>query len=1037
MKKVLSIAILNLLGLLCFNLNGQESCGDIPCDPSIESDVGCNHTGSSNVKIYFHIYRNNDGEGGQPPSRITECIDNLNNAFSSTGISFYFNSCETRYVDDTRLWEYDGRPFCDIFFTSASHDDGIDIHLLSDNLKGRAYAGRACHIPGKELLIGGKRDGVPGALSTGIPHEMGHCFGLFHTHHQQSPGFSALCPSGTSNWLFDYESGDYVSDTPPDPGGESVNCNYNFSFAFLDEACDDIDNDSDGIVDEDNDFDVIPFPGGDGTVDFTRPCFTFDGTPQVDNYLSYYGEICRASFTPCQISRMHNFMPSGITGTPDSQMCCGDFTLDDGSDVDDLVSLLSLPSIDDLSSAGGNVFVMGTFTIDKSIDLRGPLNFFMGPGATIRVTNNARFGKVGGFITKCSQSWNSIRVESQSDIYLYDVEVSGANTAVTILGSTGTVQSSKIYGCTSGIYMGYATDVLIDNTEIDCSYSGVSAYQESSTVISKCRIGYASEPVYSIYVQSSSADIVDNTILTDYTAIYTVGATDTKVYHNTIETRDWQYGMIIFNSDTEVLDNTINMNDSRAAILSSSNTSSNVYRNNAVTGSGEAGIRLDASTNQTILANNITNSLFFGKQGDLVSRGINLFSSDGNTITCNNIIAEDFGLSLYSFSDLQDEIATNTFPNVENRDAEMDFYSESEFGRHQNLGNIEWEDAECTVLSDFARFEVSSDDPIDGWVPTLGHWAPQELFQEAGSNDEACSGIVGPRPFNPDWICLYVDSLVAKRQNDFTGYWVNRYHLIRRYLNYVPWHEWPPCITEGCLTPEDCCMEKLAQAQHKVHAALQSISEGSNTITSIDSTSSENDRANIRASRNQWSSLSRSILISVANEVQEELDEIDCTDSLITVWKETYRIVVKDMVGEITENDMDYLQDVATLCPDDYGDPVLWARGLLAGKIPHYNATSSDCNNDLEPRENIIVRKRNDEARLYPNPANHSVTLELKNWENTRIRLTDVTGTIVRDLRAQSSHTLVNTSTLGSGIYFFEINHPDRDTQIEKVIINH
>lgn len=615
---------------------GQETCSDIPCDSSCESDLGCNYSGSTNVKVYFHIYRDDDGNGGQPPSRLNQCISNLNEAFSESGIYFHYDRCETRYVNNTAQWNF-SVGHCGIFFSNYAHDDGIDIHLLSDNIQ---YTGRACHIPGKEILLGGNRvPGVPAALSTGAAHEMGHCFGLFHTHHNETPDYFLDC-QGNKTWAMDILNGDWVQDTPPDPRGESAQCIYSFFPISMQEICDGQSNDGDADIDELNEWDVIP-DEGDGITDFSRACFDLSSTPLVDNYMSYYGESCRGSFTSCQISRMEYYANQlGVDGSSSLEICCGDYIMNDGATVDDLLSLLQLSSISELNNVSAQVLILGTFTIDQSIFLRGSLDFYLGQGATIRITNGARFGKIGGFITNCSDPWNSIRVESGSDIYLYDVELSGGNTAVTILESTGTIQNSKIYGFQFGIYMDSSSDVLIDVCEINCSFSGISAYRNSSFTAVRNKIGQSEESVYSVYVHSSQADIVENTISTDYTGIYTVGATDVKVYHNTVETRGNDNGILIYNSDADVTDNTISMGNSAVGIYSSSNHSSNTYRNNFIQGLGGAGIRMDASSEQNILANRILGNS---------ARGINLSSSDANYIECNEIEADDFGLSLYPF----------------------------------------------------------------------------------------------------------------------------------------------------------------------------------------------------------------------------------------------------------------------------------------------------------------------------------------------------------------------------------------------------
>lgn len=382
---------------------------------------------------------------------------------------------------------------------------------------------------------------------------------------------------------------------------------------------------------------------------------------------------------------------------------------------------------------------------------------------------------------------------------------------------------------------------------------------------------------------------------------------------------------------------------------------------------------------------------------------------------------------------MQHEIKTNTF-----LDAGMDFYSDSEFGVHKNLGNIEWKDAESNVLTEFARFEVSSDDPADGWVPSSDVWSPQDLFREAGSDDDTCTEpIVGPRAYNPDWVCNYVDSLLAKRNTNFNQSWINRFNIIRRHLINVPWHEWPPCIREGCMLVEDCCLEKLAEAQAKIQSALQQNSEESSDLDRSDKNSSEAVRAINKQNRDLWKVQARNRLISTVTEVQDDLDEIDCVDTLIRIWTETYRIVIKDLIGEVTETDINYLQEVASLCPTEYGDPVHWAQGILVGKIPHYNISIKSCDQDLDRRDRKSSRGFPSEAKIYPNPANQLINIESKDWEYATISLINTTGKTIKEIRMDDLTTQLNVREVPSGVYFIQLDLRNGAVILDKIIINH
>ena len=107
-------------------------------------------------------------------------------------------------------------------------------------------------------------NGVYYSTST-LAHEMGHCLGLYHTHHgtAEEGGDDRPCPEfvdGSNSTT----CGDYISDTPADPNEWSV-CSY-----------------------------VGTKHDGHGQ----------RYAPDPSNYMSYAGKLCRIRFTNGQIKRM-------------------------------------------------------------------------------------------------------------------------------------------------------------------------------------------------------------------------------------------------------------------------------------------------------------------------------------------------------------------------------------------------------------------------------------------------------------------------------------------------------------------------------------------------------------------------------------------------------------------------------------------------------------------------------------------------------------------------------------------------------------
>ena len=97
-------------------------------------------------------------------------------------------------------------------FTVNTHGNAIDIYVLGRSTVWE-YAGLANDIPAKSLIIHGK------FYNTSIlAHEIGHCLGLYHTHHGtvKEAGDNKQCKEfvdGSNS----ARCGDYIADTPADP----------------------------------------------------------------------------------------------------------------------------------------------------------------------------------------------------------------------------------------------------------------------------------------------------------------------------------------------------------------------------------------------------------------------------------------------------------------------------------------------------------------------------------------------------------------------------------------------------------------------------------------------------------------------------------------------------------------------------------------------------------------------------------------------------------------------------------------------------
>lgn len=75
--------------------------------------------------------------------------------------------------------------------------------------------------------------------------------------------------------------------------------------------------------------------------------------------------------------------------------------------------------------------------------------------------------------------------------------------------------------------------------------------------------------------------------------------------------------------------------------------------------------------------------------------------------------------------------------------------------------------------------------------------------------------------------------------------------------------------------------------------------------------------------------------------------------------------------------------------------------------------------------------------KLYPNPANHTLYINLPITQNSTVRIVDITGKVITQLTDQNTHLIsVNTSDLNNGMYQVQIEN-DLGIFNKKMVVSH
>lgn len=170
--------------------------------------------------VYVHIIRGTTNNHGvtDKAGMVSTLIYNLHNEFYRHSI--YFNLIGSEFIDNDTYDRYNAIS-ADNIFNVNPHSNAIDIYIFTNIYDSKknpngidfgAVGGKVNSIPGTAFWV---RLDTYSTISSS--HEMGHIFGLYHTHQGtkrteiiQNPEYV----DGTES----NRRGDYIIDTPADPG---------------------------------------------------------------------------------------------------------------------------------------------------------------------------------------------------------------------------------------------------------------------------------------------------------------------------------------------------------------------------------------------------------------------------------------------------------------------------------------------------------------------------------------------------------------------------------------------------------------------------------------------------------------------------------------------------------------------------------------------------------------------------------------------------------------------------------------------------
>ncbi len=234
------ILFLLIVFIVPFNLNAQhQECGTKAPDNLLEwwssinqgypaflkafkeqrENPSRNGTITNSVPYMAHILRRSDGSGGLTAQQLEDAFVIVNQRYADANIEF-FRCVDINYIDNTTWYDFSRDEQTDVM-AGNNVDDMMNIYFANSVLSssGSSLCGYA-NFPGSSNEVIVMRNSCTTNGST-LSHEIGHFFGLPHTH---NGGTELVDGSNCST------AGDLMCDTPADPtlGTSTVNsaCQY-------------------------------------------------------------------------------------------------------------------------------------------------------------------------------------------------------------------------------------------------------------------------------------------------------------------------------------------------------------------------------------------------------------------------------------------------------------------------------------------------------------------------------------------------------------------------------------------------------------------------------------------------------------------------------------------------------------------------------------------------------------------------------------------------------------------------------------------
>jgi hypothetical protein len=272
MKRYLISSLLVLFASFLFGQSSFRECATV-ASQSWVAYLKANAAGlqaanfkkSAPVQIPYrvHLFMREDSTSNLTLQDIYHEMDTVNDFYANANMFFY--ECEpAEIIYDDSLYNFNSNPEEPILLNNHYTPDVLNLYFPNTAYSGNTpVCGYSRFPPSVDIAIIAAGCAKNGST---LPHEIGHYFGLLHTH---ETFFGAELVDGSNC----SSAGDVICDTPADPGLDYTNVNLTCAYT--------------GTVVDGNSMAYVP---------------------DVTNIMSYSRKECRFYFSPMQYAVLNNTM---------------------------------------------------------------------------------------------------------------------------------------------------------------------------------------------------------------------------------------------------------------------------------------------------------------------------------------------------------------------------------------------------------------------------------------------------------------------------------------------------------------------------------------------------------------------------------------------------------------------------------------------------------------------------------------------------------------------------------------------------------